>query len=62
MKKIEKTAKLSLSKESVRKLSNAHLEAVAGGLISFRCTSDISCDSCRVSCDCSTAWPRGKPC
>ena len=40
-------------------LSDADLGRVAGGLITlYHCPAPTY----RMSCDCSTAWPRGLPC
>jgi mersacidin/lichenicidin family type 2 lantibiotic len=39
-------------------LSDADLGQVAGGYLTIICTKICS----RNSCDCSTAWPNGRPC
>jgi mersacidin/lichenicidin family type 2 lantibiotic len=39
-------------------LSDADLGRVAGGILTiYHCQITV-----RISCDCSTAWPRGLPC
>jgi hypothetical protein len=54
MKKIQKAAKLSLNKESVRNLSQANLAAAAGGIRTRTCQdSETNCTNC---------WGKGAAC